>query len=85
MKNLRENAREDCGVVQRGLGKIEQEALSANGRLSGFIASADASSVEDSAALAAKVCRMEEILESWYVSLRIFSSAVWAWTEQICG
>lgn len=83
MKKLREKAREDCGVVQQGLGKLEQEALSANGKLNGFMATADASSVEDSAALTAKVCRMEEILDSWYVSLRILSSAVW--TEQICG
>jgi len=71
VKKLRENAGQDSTVVQQGFGKIQLEAVSANGRLNAFIANADVSSVEDSAALAAKVSRMKEILQSWYMSLRL--------------
>lgn len=65
MKKLRENASQDSTLVQQGLGKIQLEAISTNGRLNSFIASADVSSVENSAALAVKVSRMEDILQSW--------------------
>jgi len=71
VKKLREIASQDSAVVQQGFGKIQLEAVSANGRLNAFIANADVSSVEDSAALTAKVSRMEDILQSWYVILRL--------------
>jgi kinesin family protein 11 len=67
VKNLREIASQDAVVVQQGLEKIQQEAVTANGRLNAFIATADATSVEDSALLASKVSKMEDILVSWYV------------------
>ncbi|KAG0619180.1 hypothetical protein M758_4G122100 [Ceratodon purpureus] len=64
VKTLRENASQDSTVVQQGLVKIQQEAVTANGRLHAFIATADASSVEDSVKLATKISRIEEILLS---------------------
>lgn len=64
VKNLREIASQDALVVQQGLKKIQQEAVTANGRLNAFIATADATSVEDSALLASKVSKMEDILVS---------------------
>lgn len=64
VKKLREIANQDSTVVQQGFGKIKLEAVNANGRLNAFIANADVSSAEDSAALTTKVSRMEEILQS---------------------
>ncbi|KAG0629863.1 hypothetical protein M758_1G135000 [Ceratodon purpureus] len=64
VKQLRDTASQDAIVVQRGLQKIQQEAVTANGRLNGFIAAADATSIEDSAMLVSKVSKMEEILQS---------------------
>lgn len=65
VQKLRENANQDSTAMQQGFGKIQVEAIGANGRLNSFITSADVSSVKDSAALAAKVSRMEENLLSW--------------------
>jgi kinesin family protein 11 len=64
VQKLRENANQDSTAMQQGFGKIQVEAIGANGRLNSFITSADVSSVKDSAALAAKVSRMEENLLS---------------------
>lgn len=77
VRKLRESASQDSIVVQQGLGKIQQEAVGANGRVNAFIVSADVTSLEDSAALDAKVSRMEEIRQSWYVNLRLFGYAGW--------
>ena len=77
VKKLRESACQDSGVVQQGLVKIQQEAVTANGRLHAFIATADASSVEESTKLATKVSRLEEILQSWYANLRLVLILTW--------
>jgi kinesin family protein 11 len=78
VKKLRESASQDYTVVQQGLVKIQQEAVTANGRLHAFIATADASSAEDSAKLATKISQMEEIIQSWYVNLRFMLILTWA-------
>lgn len=65
VKKLRDKANQDATVVQQGLEKIQQEAVSANGHLATYIATADSSSIEDAALLNTKVSRMEETLQSW--------------------
>ncbi|XP_024366790.1 kinesin-like protein KIN-5D [Physcomitrium patens] len=64
VKKLRDKANQDATVVQQGLEKIQQEAVSANGHLATYIATADSSSIEDAALLNTKVSRMEETLQS---------------------
>lgn len=52
-------------MAQEAVGKIQNEAVAANGMLDAFIATSDASSAQEAAVLATKVSRMEEILETW--------------------
>ncbi|XP_024393123.1 kinesin-like protein KIN-5D [Physcomitrium patens] len=61
---LRDNWSQHAHVAQEAVGKIQKEAVAANGRLDAFIATSDASSAQEAAVLATKVSRMEEILET---------------------
>lgn len=72
VKKLREVASQDSIEVQQGLEKMQQEAITANRHLNDFIATADTTAVENSATLASKVSKIEDILQFWYVIFQLY-------------
>ncbi|XP_024369374.1 kinesin-like protein KIN-5A isoform X2 [Physcomitrium patens] len=64
IKKLREVASQHAHRTKHGLEKIQQEAITANGKLNTFTATAGASSLEDATMFATSVSRMDEILQS---------------------